>query len=48
MRSAGKYKRAKHKFAKALKLNPKNETAKSELDLVNNLMLFDKNLPTDA
>ena len=48
LRSAGKYKSAKHKFEKALKLNSKNETAKMELDLVNNLMHFDELLPTDA
>ena len=48
LRSAGKYKSAKHKFEKALKLNPKNETAKQELDLVNNLMHFDDMLPTDS
>lgn len=48
LRSAGKYKSAKHKFEKAIKLNPKNETAKQELSLVNNLMHFDELLPTDA
>ena len=48
LRSAGKYNSAKHKFEKALKLEPNNETAKSELTLVNNLMHFDKLLPTDA
>ena len=48
LRSAGKYRSAKHKFEKALKLNSKNETAKSELDLVKNLMHFDELLPTDC
>ena len=48
LRSAGKYKSARHKFEKAIKLNPKNETAKLELNLVNNLMHFDDLLPTDA
>ena len=48
LRSAGKYQSSKHKFEKALKLNPRNETAKSELDLVKNLMHFDKLLPTDC
>jgi len=48
LRSAGKYKSAKHKFEKAIKLNSKNETAKMELDLVKNLMHFDELLPTDA
>ena len=48
LRSAGKYKSAKHKFEKAIKLAPRNETAKLELSLVNNLMHFDDLLPTDA
>ena len=48
LRSAGKYNSAKHKFEKALKLNPHNETAKAELTLVENLMHFDQLLPTDA
>ena len=48
LRSAGKYRSARHKFEKALKLNPRNETAKSELDLVKNLMHFDELLPTDC
>ena len=48
LRSAGKYKSAKHKFEKALKLSPNNETAKQELDLVSNLMHFDNLLPTDS
>lgn len=48
LRSAGKYKSAKHKFEKALKMDPKNETAKQELSLVKNLMHFDELLPTDA
>lgn len=48
LRSAGKYNSAKHKFEKALKLDKNNETAKHELTLVENLMHFDKMLPTDA
>ena len=48
LRSAGKYRSARHKFEKALKLNSRNETAKSELDLVKNLMHFDELLPTDC
>ena len=34
LRNAGKYKSAKHKFEKALKLSPTNETARQELTLV--------------
>ena len=48
LRSAGKYKSAKHKFQKALKIDSEHETAKQELLLVENLIHFDKLLPTDA
>ena len=48
LRHAGRYKSAKHKFQKALKLNAQNETAKAELSLVLNLLHFDRLLPTDA
>ena len=48
LRSAGKYKSAKHKFEKALRINARNVTAKAELDLVNNLIHFDKILPNDC
>ena len=34
LRNAGKYKSAKHKFEKAIKLQPSNETARQELTLV--------------
>lgn len=48
LRQAGKYKSAQHKFEKALKLDPRNETAKSELKLVKNMMHFDDLLPDDS
>ena len=48
LRSAGKYKSAKHKFQKALKIDSDHETAKQELTLVENLIHFDTLLPTDA
>ena len=48
LRSAGKYKSAKHKFEKAIKLDSMHETAKQELLLVENLIHFDNLLPTDA
>ena len=48
MRTAGKYKSARHKFEKALKIDKDNKTAKYELKIVENLIYFDKMLPTDA
>lgn len=48
LRTAGKYNSAKHKFQRALKIDPNNRTAKSELQIVENLIHFDKMLPTDA
>jgi Tfp pilus assembly protein PilF len=48
LRTAGKYKSARHKFEKALKIDENNSTAKYELKIVENLIYFDKMLPTDA
>lgn len=48
LRTAGKYKSARHKFEKALKYDPTNQAAKYELKIVENLIYFDKMLPTDA
>lgn len=48
LRTAGKYNSAKHKFQRALKIDRDNRTAKSELQIVENLIHFDKMLPTDA
>ena len=48
LRTAGKYNSAKHKFTRALKIDPQNKTAKSEMHVVENLIYFDQMLPTDA
>jgi hypothetical protein len=48
LRTAGKYTSAKHKFERALKLDSENRTAKSEMEVVENLIYFDEVLPTDA
>lgn len=48
LRTAGKYTSAKHKFQRALKLDPNNRTAKMELQVVDSLIHFDKLIPTDA
>jgi tetratricopeptide (TPR) repeat protein len=48
LRTAGKFQSAKHKFEKALRLDPNNLAAQHELELVDSLIYFDKTLPTDA
>lgn len=48
LRTAGKLESARHKFKKAIKIDPKNLAARQELDLVESLMYFDNMLPTDA
>jgi Tfp pilus assembly protein PilF len=41
LRTAGKYNSAKHKFQRALKIDPTNKVAKSEMHVVENLIHFD-------
>lgn len=48
LRTASKYSSAKHKFERALKIDPKNETAQYELSVVNALLFYDSVLPQDA
>lgn len=48
LRTAGKFQSAKHKFERALRLDPNNLAAQHELELVDSLIYFDKALPTDA
>ena len=39
---------AKHKFGKALRLDPHNETALFELDIVNRIIELDDQIPLDS
>ena len=48
LRSAGKYRSAKHKFARALKIDPENDTAAQEYELIQSLIHFDQILPSDS
>ena len=48
LRTAGKYRSAQHKFERALKLEPENQTAQFEMELVSKMIYFDKILPMDA
>jgi Flp pilus assembly protein TadD len=41
MRKVGNYKISKHKFNQALKLDPDNETAKYELELLDRIIELD-------
>ena len=47
MRTVGNYQSAKHKFQKALKLDPRNETAIFELGIVNRIIELDEQIPLD-
>ena len=44
MRKVGNYKISKIKFEKALKLDPSNETAKYELELLNRIIELDSQI----
>lgn len=47
MRKVGNYKIAQHKFKKALKLDPDNETAKYELELLERIIELDSQITLD-
>ena len=47
MRTVGNYQSAKHKFEKALRLDPHNETAVFELGIVNRIIELDEQIPLD-
>jgi tetratricopeptide (TPR) repeat protein len=47
MRSIGNYQSAKHKFERALKLDPKNETAKFEQEILEAVLLMDECIELD-
>jgi tetratricopeptide (TPR) repeat protein len=47
MRTCGNYWSAQHKFQKALKLDPNNETAQFELDTVERMIELDQQIPID-
>lgn len=44
----GNYWSAQHKFQKALKLDPINETAQFELDIVERIIELDQQIPLDS
>ena len=48
MRTVGNYQSAKHKFQKAIKYDPHNETAIFELEIVNKIIELDSQIPIDA
>lgn len=47
LRTAGNYTAAKHKFEQALKLEPDNETAHFEMDLLNKIMELDDQISVE-
>lgn len=48
MRTVGNYQSAKHKFKKALRLDPNNETACIELEIVERIIELDNQIPLDS
>lgn len=47
LRTVGSYEPARHKFKKAVRINPSNEAAKFELDIVERIIELDKVIPLD-
>ena len=47
MRTVGNYVSAKHKFERALKLEPDNETAKFEMEILTAVMAMDEVISLD-
>lgn len=47
MRTVGNYKSARHKFEKAKKYDPYNETAIQELEIVNKIIELDQQIPIE-
>jgi cytochrome c-type biogenesis protein CcmH/NrfG len=48
LRYHGNYKSARHKFLKAIKVDPENITAKQELQMVDRIIQLDSEIPIDA
>ena len=48
MRTVGNYQSARQKFQKALKLDPNNETAQFELDIVDKIIELDHQIPLES
>jgi len=48
MRTVGNYQSAKHKLVKALKLDPENEAAQFELEIVTRIIELDEAIPLDS
>lgn len=44
LRTVGNYKSAEHKFEQCLRIDPNNETAKFELDVLRKIMMIDKDI----
>ncbi len=47
MRTVGNYSSAKKKFKRAIKLDPNNETAYKELEIVERIIELDEQIPLD-
>ena len=47
MESIGNYQSAKHKFERALKIEPENETAKLELEILSAMQIMDECIDMD-
>ena len=47
MRTVGYYQQAYHKFERALKIDPSNETAKFELEILRKIMELDAKISVD-
>ena len=47
MRSVGNFKSAKHKFERALKIDPDNDAARVELDILLIILKMDEKIPMD-
>lgn len=48
LRFNGNYKSSRHKFLKALKVDPDNETAKQELAIIDRIIELDKQIPMES
>jgi hypothetical protein len=47
LRTVGNYKSARHKFEKALKYDPENETARFEMAIVEKIIKLDEEIPLE-
>ena len=48
LRYHGNYKSSRHKFQKALKLDPQNQTAMQELHIINKIIELDSQIPLET